>query len=200
MMRSIFFVCFSFVLSVNCFSQTDSTAPDSEISLYGKKDPNNLKSDTSMIKSFGYSFDGNGGKMWNGKDTVPAKDMNELREKMSQMAPELQKFFGNGMMPFDGMNGKKSFGDMDSMMQKSFGFFFDGKHMQQFGSDSTQMNQMNKFFGNFGGMDLSKLMQGDLFKNFGDFNMDKMPRVAPDNSKTKKKNNIKKDRYDTESL
>ena len=202
MLRNILVLSFFSFLSVACFSQTDSTTTDADISLYGKKDPNKMTMDTSMNKSFGYFFDGNGSKMWNGKDTVPAKDMQEMRDKMNQMAPDFQKFFGNGMtmMPFDGSNGMKGFGGMDSMMQKSFGFFFDGKNMQQFGADSSQMNEMNKLFGNFGGMDLSKLMQGDLFKNFGDRDTDKMPRVAPDNTKTKKKNNIKKDKYDTESL
>ncbi len=201
MFRSILLLSYCLILSVACFSQTDSTATDSDISLYGKKNPESLNADSSMNKSYGYFFDGKNGKMWNGKDTVPAKDMQDLRGKMGQMPPEFQKFFGNGMMsPFDGMNGMKGFGGIDSMMQKSFSFFFDGKNMQQFGGDSLQMNEMNKLFGNFGGMDLSKLMQGDLFKNFGDRNMDKMPRLTPDNKKTKKKNNSKKDKYDTESL
>ena len=201
MLRNILLFSILSFLASPCFSQTDSTFMDSDISLYGKKNPNKLNSDTSMNKSFGYYFDGNGGKMWNGKDTVPAKDMQDMRDKMGQMPSDLQKFFGNGtMMPFGGMNGMKGFGNMDSMMQKSFSFFFDGKNMQQFGGDSIQMNQMNKLFGNFGGMDMSKLMQGDFFRNFGDFNTDKMPRVAPDNSKTKMKSNTKKDKYDTESL
>lgn len=150
--------------------------------------------DSSMTRSFGYFFDGNNGKMWNGRDTGQGKNKEDMRDKLSKPAPDFEKLFGS-MMPLDGM---KNFGSMDSMMQRSFGFLFDGNKMVPFGGgDSTQMNQLNKLFGN---MDLGKLMEGDMFKNFGDFNMDKMPRVAPEDNSKSKKNLRKKDKYDTESL
>lgn len=151
--------------------------------------------DSSMTRSFGYFFDGNNGKMWNGRDTVHGQNKGDMRDKLSKPAPDFEKLFG-GIMPLDGM---KNFGDMDSMIQRSFGFLFDGNKMMPFGAagDSIQMNQLNKLFGN---MDLGKLMEGDMFKNFGDLNMDKMPRVAPEDNSKSKKNFKKKDKYNTESL
>ena len=223
-MRLILFVFFFSFLSLKGYAQADSIEVDSEVTReeknaqdkindrvkqlrdYQKNSPNhsendgsqdfnpkNKNLDSSMMRSFSYFFDGNNGKMWNGKDSVPLNGMNDMRDKLSKMAPEFEKFFGNAM-PLDGM---KNFGGMDSMMQHSFGFLFDGNKMMPFGNDSTQMNQLNKLFGN---MDLGKMMDGDAFKNFGHFNIDKMPHVAPEQNPKTKKGSAKKEKYATESL
>jgi hypothetical protein len=146
--------------------------------------------------------------------TISAQNSQSPQNMIEQMQKQMQKMLGG--MGFGG-DSTMNFGfKMDTMMNKSFGMFFDGDQWKSLteSGDSTNTDFFQQFLNRFKGMSpdggsSDGTNQGfnfsEMFKGFeqlmpGLQSQDGMPRISPENKKRRGEADTKEKKYSTEKI